>query len=399
MRRRFLACLLVPALTGLALAPVGCAKKSGTATPETPQVRISAVKQDDVLDYADFTGNTAAIKTQEVKARVTGYLKSVKFKEGDMVFDGGDDKTGTLLYEIDERTYKADADKATAEVERIKASLDRYASDLARARRMRVGDAISREDFDKVSAQRDEAAAQLVAAKANQESAKLYLGFTKVYSETTGLISKTEITEGNLVNKDTTLLTTIRSVDPIYVWFDVDERTALRINEKVRAKKFKTHREAEVPVYVETQIEKGYPHKGIIDFADNTLQQGTGSLRVRAVVPNKAKPAVLRPGLFVRVRLPMGEKQSAILINEVALVSDQDRKLVYTLNDKSEVVGQPVKLGPMHNGLRVIAEGLKAGDKVIVAGLQQVRPGMKVEATEIPMPEPSANITPVVIKK
>ena len=245
-------------------------------------------------------------------------------------------------------------------------------------------DAISREEYDKISTGKDEAQAALASAKAAARSAELQLEFTKVFAPIDGRISRTNITKGNLITQDQTLLTTIRTIAPIYAVLDVDERTVLQIQKKLREGKFKSYREADLPVYLGTQIEEGqYPHRGSIDFVENTIDPSTATLRVRGLFPNKER--VLQPGMSVHIRLPLGESRRALVVAEQALGSDQGQRFLYLVNDKDEVVYRNVQVGGLRDGARVIEAGVKAGDRVIVKGLQRVREGAKVKPTEVPM--------------
>ncbi len=360
-RRRLL--LVVACLPGLlvsALVLAGCSSKTPPGgDTDVPVVSVSQILEREGSDYEDFIGRVEAVKTVEIKARATGYLTKVNFSDGDEV------KKGQLLYEIDDRTYKADLAKAEASVAQYQATLDRCNADLSRARRMNVGNAISREDYDKILATKDETLAQLQSAKAQVDTAKLNLGFTKVYAEIDGKISRTNITEGNLVSQNQTLLTTLVSVDPIYVYFDVDERTALRIQRMIREKQIDSPRGG--PVFVGTQIEAGYPHQGIIDFSDNKLDANTGTLRVRGTFPDKER--VLTPKMFVRVRVPIGKKRMSLLVSDQAVTFDQGQKVLYVVNERNVVEQHPVELGDLLNGLRVVLSGVKVGDWVIVKGL------------------------------
>jgi RND family efflux transporter MFP subunit len=376
-------CARLGLLIGLvALAGCGGGQHAQQSSSPTPQVKVSKVLQRDRLeDYEYYTGRTRPIESVEVKPRVTGYLEKILFEAGAEV------KKGQVLFHIDDRTYKADYDRATADVTRIQATLERYNADLDRARRMRLGDAISREEYDKASASKAETAAQLAAAKATVEHAKLFLNFTKVLSPIDGVISKYDVTVGNLVTQDQTTLTNIVSVAPIWAYFDVDERTVLRVMDLIRQKKVKSHRDAKVPVSLATETEKGFPHKGIIDFVDNKLDAGTGTLSVRGIFANEDR--VLAPNLFVRVRVAIGEPHSGLLVADSAVVTDQGRKLLYVVDDQGEVQARPVRLGALADGLRVIESGVEAGERVIVSGLQRVQPGIKVEVKEVPMPLPA----------
>jgi RND family efflux transporter MFP subunit len=370
-------------LLGLGLLGGGCNGRRSSEPPPVPPavVQIAQLTQRDNLDFADFTGRTDAVQSVDVKARATGYLEKVMFVEGQEV------KEGQQLYQIDDRTYKADLDKQKAEVNRLQAMLDQLNADLARAKRMRVGDAISREDFDKAVASRDSTSAQLASARASVRTAELNLEFTRVYSPIDGGISRTRITKGNLVLADQTLLTTVVSLDPIYAYYDADERTVLEVQQQIRKGAFKSYREAKFPVYLGTQIEKGFPHVGQIDFVESRLDPNTGTLRVRGVFPNKDR--VLTPGLFVRIRVPLGQPHKAVVVSERALGSDQGQRFLYVVNDKDEVEYRAVQVGSLRDGMRVIESGAKAGEWVIVNGLQRVRPGARVEPKKVPMPGPT----------
>ena len=365
----------------------GCGPKpTGAALDTAVRVTYADAIERENVDYEDYTGRTVAVKTVEVRPQVTARIDQVLFKDGDNV------KKGQPLYLLDDRTFKADLAQSEATIKSSQARVDQYNSDLARARRLQRNDAISREDFDKTTANRDEAAATLLANRAKADAARINLGYTHINSDIGGMVSKTFVTEGNLVTANTSLLTNIVSIDPIYAEFDVDERTVLRIGELIRAGKFTTYTEAKIPALVGTQIDKGYPYKGIIDFVDNQLNQSTGTLLVRASVPNPER--ALKPGLFVRVRLSMGQKYKAVLVAEQALVSDQDRKFVYVLGADDTVDARPVVVGGLRDGLRVIEKGLRQGDRVILTGLQRLHPGTKVAAKKVAMPSvPSSGDT------
>jgi RND family efflux transporter MFP subunit len=384
MTRRLLllaACPLFLAASAFFLS--GCTGKTPEQRkPEKQAVSISEVRAIAGVDYEDFTGRVEAIESVEVKARATGYLDDVKFK------DGEDVKKGAVLFKIDDRTYKTDLARAEGEVSRLQASLDRYNSELARARRLRVGDAMSREEYEKSVAQKEETAAALDSAKAQVKRMKLNVDFCTVESPIDGQVSRTLITKGNLVTQDQTTLTSIVSIAPIYVYFDVEERTVLRIHQKMLDKKLKTYREARMPVFVGTQIETGFPHEGFIDFVDNKLDTSTGTLRVRGQFPNKDH--VLSPGISVRVRVPLGEKQKSMLVADTAVGTDQGEKFLFVVNDKNVVEQRPVRLGPLRDKMRVVESGVKPGEWIVVRGLQRIRPGDVVEPTRVAMPTPPA---------
>ena len=229
-------------------------------------------------------------------------------------------------------------------------------------------------------------------ARANRDLAALNLGYTKVTAPVSGRVSRYVVTVGNLIQSGDqnggTLLTTVVSVDPMYVYFDMDERTVLRVRALIREGKARSARESEWPVALGLATEDGFPHQGTIDFEDNQVNPKTGTLRVRGVFPNKDE--LLSPGLFARVRVPIGRAHRALLLADRALDTDQGQKVVYVVNEKNEVVSRPVRLGALHDGLREITEGLKPGEKVIVNGLQQVRPGLTVEPRLVEMPNGNA---------
>jgi RND family efflux transporter MFP subunit len=369
----------VPAILLIPVA-VGCGDPHTSKGPQqATDVSVSKVKLSQNVDYVDFTGRTEAKETVEIKARVTGYLMKVMFDEGKVV------KEGDPLYQLDDRTYKADLAKYSGDVERYEALRERLKSDLNRARRMKVGDAISREEYDKVSGDVEQATASMASAKAAAERSKLDVGFTTVKAPITGRISKTLVTVGNLVTADSTKLTTIVSVSPMYATFDADERTVLRVQKLIKEGKFQGVRDAKVPVLLGTQIEKGYPHKGFINFVDNRIDPSTGTLRIRGEWENTDE--YLTPGLFVRLRVPLGDPRPALMVADSALGMDQGIRYVYQVGSDNKVKQQTVTVGALRDGLRVVETGLKEGDVIITRGLQRVREGSTVEPTMIDMPD------------
>jgi RND family efflux transporter MFP subunit len=374
--------ILFPLVASLAIGLSGCARPPLNVSAEPTVVTVSVPVERDVTNYADFTGRTAAVDSVELRARVWGYLDKVNFKEGATV------QKGDLLFVIDPLTYAAALDQAEGNLASMQARLVRLDADLARAQRMFKTNAISREDLDKVAGDRGEAAASRAALQAAVERAKLDLRYTKVTAPISGRVSRYIVTVGNLVQAGDqgggTLLTTIVSVDPMYAYFDVDEHTALRVRQLAREGKADSPRDGNYPVSLGLANEDGHPHQGAINFVDNQVNPKTGTIRVRGVFPNKEQ--VLLPGLFVRVRTPIGRPHTALLVSDRAFDTDQGQKIVYVVNDKNEVVSRPVQLGALHDGLREVTDGLKPGEQVIVNGLQQVRPGLTVETKLVDMP-------------
>ena len=293
-----------------------------------------------------------------------------------------------MLFEIDPRTYQAVLESARGNLAAAEARVVRLDADLARAERLLSRRAMSREDYDKISGDRGEAVASQAALRAAVKRARLDVGFTRVTAPVSGRVSRYYVTVGNLVQAGDltggTLLTTIVSVDPMYAYFDVDEHTVLRVKKLIREGKAKTPDEVEIPVWLGLANEDGHPHRGGIDFIDNQVNPRTGTLRVRGVFPNKGE--ALSPGYFARVRVPIGVPHKALLVTERALDTDQGQKVVYVVDNDNRVVTRPVKLGALHDGRRELTDGLKPGERVIVNGLQLVRPGVTVEAKLVDMP-------------
>jgi RND family efflux transporter MFP subunit len=308
-----------------------------------------------------------------VRARVWGYLQSVNFTEGALV------KKGDLLFQIDPRPYQALVNQAKAKIAQDQAQLTDNEEIYRRTQQLRSRGAASQDALDKALADRDSIQATLMADKADLETKQLDLDFTRIEAPITGRISRYEVTEGNVVQSGQnggTLLTTIVSVDPMYVYFDVDERTLLQVRRQVQSGELKNVQETAFPIFVGLADEPNFPRQGAVNFMDNKVDPGTGTLRVRANIANS--DAMLTPGLFVRCHLP--------LVSEQALGSDQGQKFVYLVDDKNEVVYRPVKVGRLYGGLRVIEGGLSKTDKVVVIGLQRVQPGIKVEPKLAEMP-------------
>jgi RND family efflux transporter MFP subunit len=375
------------ALTAILLAVSGCeTKPPEVVVLPPPEVTFCKPIEREVTDYSStYNGRTQAVEVVDVRAQVSGYIVKINFVDGQEV------KKDALLVEIDPRPYQAALDKARAEEARCQALLVRNQADLARATKLLPTKAISQEDYDSQLAQRDMAAAQVQAAKAAVRDAQLNLGFTKVIAPIDGRISKINITAGNLVQASPTgsaVLTTIVSMDPMYVYFDLDERTFLQALETAKKNgdsDTASHiKERKYPVEIGLANEKGFPHQGIIDFVDNKVDPNTGTIRVRGVFDNSTR--FLTPGLFVRVRIPASKPHEALLVAESAIGTDRDKKFLYVVDKDNVAQYQQVWLGSPQGELRVIDAGIKSDDEVIVKGIQRVRPGMKVTPRPGPMP-------------
>jgi RND family efflux transporter MFP subunit len=401
---------------------LNCAALAGCGQPQAPppeqqapEVDVSKVEAGLVTDYEDFPGRAEAIYSIVVRARATGYLDKVNFTEG------ADVEQGEVLFEIDPRTYQAQLNSAEANLVQAQAHLDRLEADYRRAVNIFPKGGISREEFDKIAGDRAEAGAAVGVAKANRDLAELNLRFTKVKAPISGRISRRELDPGNMVKADDTPLTTLVSLDPVHATFDLDERTTLHLKELIRSGKIQwsTDRHlrmncltapllilaacaeylwherglvahawptgAGLPVYIGLSDEKGFPHRGTINFADNRVDPETGTWRLRGRFANPN--LILTPGLFVRVRLPLGKPYQATLVAEQALANDQGQKVVYVVGEGDRIEFRHVKLGRLNEkGLRVITEGLKPGERVVVTGLQRVREKQPVKPNMVPMP-------------
>jgi RND family efflux transporter MFP subunit len=372
------AALIVAAVAG------GCGHEAKVVAPPPVEVSVSRPLQEPVQDALEFTGRTSAVHSVQIRARVTGYITKVGFEEGALV------NTGDLLFEIDPREYEATVLRAEGDVALVRSQLARTQAEVARNQALRPSGAASQRELEKAVASQGAAEGELKAKLAQLELAKLDVEFSRVTAPIAGRASKAEITEGNLVVVGASggpLLTTVVSLDPIYVDFDADERALVRLRKATIARDGAASpenvRAAQVPVHVALAEEDGFPHAGAIDFIDNQVDPSTGTVHVRAVLPNPDR--LLSPGMFVRVRLPIGEAKPGILITDRAVGTDQDRKYVLVVNDKNVVEYRSVKLGPTHGGLRPVTEGLGAGEWVIVNGIQRVRPGVTVAPQKVGM--------------
>jgi multidrug efflux system membrane fusion protein len=348
--------------------------------PPPPEVSVAQVVSRDVRHWDEFTGRVTAVETVELRPRVSGYVERVAYEEGQEVHKGD------LLFLIDRRSYRAAFDRARADLERARSESALAASELTRAQTLIDGRAISREEFDARKAAATQASAAVRGAEAALDRARLDLEFTEVRAPIDGRAGRAVVTAGNLAQADSTLLTTLVSLDPVHVYFEADEQTYLRYNELARRGE---RGESRNPVRIGLANETGYPHAGTLDFTDNQVDPRTGTIRARAVVPNPDR--VFTPGLFARVQLEGSGVFHALLIDDKAVLTDQDRKYVYVLGPGNTAVRKDIELGGMADGLRVVSSGLMPSDRVIVHGVQKVFvAGMPVAPQPITMGDPPA---------
>ena len=372
--------LLSALLATVLLAGCGSSHAQGAAAaPPTPEVSVAEVVVRDVAQWDEFTGRIEAVETVEVRPRVGGYIEKVNFAEGKEV------KKGDVLFVIDQRPYRAELNRLQAELARARSEADLARSQVARAQKMIDVNAISREEYDQRVAATAQAVASVHGAEAALETAKLNLEFSEVRSPIDGRAGQALVTAGNLVSTaSATVLTTVVSIDPVYAYFQGDEQTYLRYGKMARDGERASSRDAHNPVFVGLANEEGFPHEGYMDFVDNQVDAATGTIRGRAVLANKDR--VFTPGLFARIKLLGSGTHSSLLIDDKAVLTDQDRKYVYVLGADNKAERRDVKIGRTDNGLRVVTDGLAAGDRVIVNGVQKVFfPGMQVKPLAVAM--------------
>jgi RND family efflux transporter MFP subunit len=366
-----------------ALILAACARNEAAEAPAAPpSVQAAKVVSKPITEFDEFTGRFEAVERVEVRPRVSGYVTATRFAQGHEV------KKGDILYVIDARPYQATLKHAQAEVTRARTQAALAASERVRATKLIEKRAISQEEFDARTSGNEQAAANLQAAEAAVESAALDLSFTEVRAPISGLVGRAEITAGNLVAAGQTLLTTVVSIDPIYVSFDGDEQVYLKnVGLDLRGE-LPSSRNSQNPVWAGLADEQGHPHEGVMVFLDNELDPNTGTIHARGLFKNPDRR--FTPGMFARVKLVGSGKYDALLINDSAIGTDQSVKFVLRVGAENKIEYAPVKLGPLIDGLRVVREGLKTDDVIVVKGLQQVRPGMPVTPQLVAMGEGEA---------
>jgi membrane fusion protein, multidrug efflux system len=362
-----------------ALVSSGCshseAAQSAVAAP--PQVTVAQVISRPITEFEEFTARFEAQERVEIKPRVSGYIASINFTQGREV------KKGEVLVTIDARPYEAELKRAKAQLAQARSAQELAKSERDRAVRLLDSHAISREEYDTRIAGIEQANANTDAADAAVDSAALNLEFTQVKAPISGIISRAEVTAGNLVSAGQTLLTTLVSIDPIYVSFDSDEQAYLKYLELGRSAKSVNRQ----PVFVGLAGEAGYAHQGVMVFVNNEIDPATGTVRARGLLDNPDHQFL--PGMFARVKLPGSAAHDALLINDSAIGTDQSAKYVLVVGADNRAEYRPVSIGPIVDGLRVVREGLSAGDTIVVNGLQRVRAGSTVTPARVAMGEPS----------
>jgi RND family efflux transporter MFP subunit len=356
-----------------------CGDRNAYVPPPPPKVTVSQPVQQPVTDYLEFTGNTQAFNTVKLRARVEGYLEKVFFQDGDNV------EKGQLLFLIQQNTYEAKLKQTEAEILAQKARLFHAQTEFDRYTRLVKQKAAAQTDVDRWKFERDASQAAVMAAEAQRDLARLNLSYTKVTSPFHGRIGRRLKDVGNLVGGgEKTVLAEVNQIDPIYVYFNINEQELLRVRGETDDKK-KVSKE-KWPVYFGLADEEGFPHKGYLDFAAITISPTTGTLLLRGIFPNPK--AVIMPGMFARVRAPIAEPKPARLIPEVAIGYDQQGPYVMVVNDKNEVERRPVKLGTQEDDYRVVAQGVGDNDWVIVNGLLRAIPGKQVTPEKETLPGP-----------
>ncbi|MGB9441467.1 MAG: efflux RND transporter periplasmic adaptor subunit [Desulfobacterales bacterium] len=365
-----------------------CDQRNEYAEPPPPKVTVAKPLQQEIIDYLEFTGTTHAFEEVEMRARVAGFLQSMEFTPGTQV------EKGDLLFVIDPSEYQAELDAAEAELGSAEATLKRAQTEFARAQKLFKQKAGAQTDVVKWRGERDVAKAAVARAKAKVEKAGLDLSYTKVTAPITGRVSRNLVDLGNLVGEgEPTLLTKVTRIDPMYAYFNLNERDLLKVmamyRQETKEKGLDPAKDsaarADLTVSLELANEEGYPHQGIVDFAESGVDPATGTLQLRGVFPNPGPAPVLLPGLFTRLRMPIDKRENALLVTERAIGADQGGRYLLTVNSENVVEKKTIRMGRLVDGLRVIEEGLQPDNRVVVNGIQRARPGAKVDPEQTDM--------------
>lgn len=365
----------------LSVLLVGCDDGvAQNAVPQAPAVSAADVVVKSISQWDSFNGRIEAVESVQLRPRVSGYIDKVNYTDGQEV------KKGEVLFTIDDRTYRAELEQAQASLARAKTQASLARSEANRTDKLVNTNVVSREEWEQRRSAATQAQADIRAAQAAVDAAQLNLDFTKVTAPIEGRASRALITSGNLVTAgdSASVLTTLVSLKTVYVYFDVDEATYLHYQNLARSGQGASSNHLALPVEIGLVDEEGYPHQGKVDFLDNQLTPSTGTIRMRALLDNAQRQ--FTPGLFARVRLPGSAEFNATLIDDKAVLTDQDRKYVYTVDKEGKAQRRDITQGRLAAGLRIVQQGLNPGDKVIIDGLQKVfMPGMPVNAKTVPM--------------
>lgn len=377
-------------LATTALSVAGCkSKKEAPPAPPPPKVTVAKPVLQNVTDYGEYTGFIESVQIVGIRARITGYLKKIHFKEGTDV------EKDALLYEIDPREFEAARDRAiaardraTADLDKANAEYEKASFDKKQADRIKMTNAISDQEYlqyvvaeKAAKATIAQAAASLQQAKAALETSMLDLEYTKIRAPISGRISRSQVKEGNLVGyNEATLLTNVIATNPVHVLFDVPERDAIEYDRRAKAFGLPKPSDGKIPVEVGVLTEAGYPHHGVIDFRENRFETGTGTVRMRGELSNKDR--LLSTGMYARVRVPKGEARDRLMVPMTAVMSDQRGRYVYVVDDKNMVEYRAITTGPRAGTLISAETGLKPTDRVIINGTQKARPKAPVEPEE-----------------
>ena len=371
-----------------------CDQGNQYVAPPPPKVTVAKPLQQDVIDYLEFTGTTHAVEEAEVRARVAGFLESMHFTPGTLV------EKDVLLFVIDPREYRAELEAAKAELESARAKFERAKTEFERAQKIFKQGAGSDAEVVKWRGEREIARAAVLRARAQVDRAQLKVNYTRVTAPIAGRVSRNFVDIGNLVGEgEPTLLTTVTRYDPMYAYFNLNEHDLLKVmamyREEAREKGLDPDKdsaaEADMTVFLALANEKGYPHEGIVDFSAPSVDPDTGTLQLRGVFPNPGAVPKLIPGLFARLRMPIGKRKNALLVTDRAVGLDQGGKFLLVVNSENVVEKKSVQTGRLVDGLRVITEGLRADDRVVVIGLQRARPGANVDPQPTEMQTLSAS--------
>jgi membrane fusion protein, multidrug efflux system len=353
-----------------ALVFAGCNQQAPPPALPPPVVTVGKPILREIVEWDYFTAQTQAVDNVSIRPRVSGYIDNITFRAGSVV------DQGELLFVIDPRPYQAALDQATGQLRQAQAQQKLNDANLARAEDLFQRHVIAKQDYDNAVAQKNVSDAQVIAAEAAVESARLNLGFTQITAPLRGQIGRELVTLGNLVQTDQTELTTLVSIDPIYAYFNVDERSVMRYREARKTKNSTETEAAKIPVYLQLEGEKGFPHEGVIDFVNNTFDPSTGTLQTRGLFPNPT--GFIIAGSFGTIRIAGTPKYQAVLVADRVIGTDQDPRYAIVVQPDGIAKYQRVVTGPLVDGLRVIREGLKGDELVVIEGVSKVRPNSKV---------------------